>query len=74
MYEDTRWHAGVQQFELMPALNDHPKFIECLADLSYTTNDTRTLNAKRAKPYGGKICERPKPKKCPHYNDNRILS
>ncbi|HEY6192909.1 MAG TPA: ferrochelatase [Bacteroidota bacterium] len=24
---------GVKQFEMMPALNDHPKFIQCLADL-----------------------------------------
>lgn len=33
---EVRKHAsamGVQQFEMMPALNDHPKFIECLADL-----------------------------------------
>jgi protoporphyrin/coproporphyrin ferrochelatase len=26
-------HAGIEQFELMPALNDHPKFIACLTDL-----------------------------------------
>jgi ferrochelatase len=24
---------GIEHFELMPALNDHPKFIQCLADL-----------------------------------------
>lgn len=24
---------GVRQFEMMPALNDHPKFVECLAEL-----------------------------------------
>jgi len=33
---DVRKHAmahGVQQFELTPALNDHPKFIRCLAEL-----------------------------------------
>jgi ferrochelatase len=33
---DVRRHAmehGVQQFELMPALNNHPKFIQCLAEL-----------------------------------------
>ncbi|MGD0589730.1 MAG: ferrochelatase [Bacteroidota bacterium] len=33
---DVRRHAmahGIQQFELMPALNDHPKFIQCLAEL-----------------------------------------
>jgi ferrochelatase len=26
-------HFGIEQFEMMPALNDHPKFIQCLADL-----------------------------------------
>jgi ferrochelatase len=33
---DVRKHAqalGVRQFEMAPAINDHPKFIECLADL-----------------------------------------
>ena len=33
---ETRQEAlelGIEQFEMMPALNDHPKFIECLADL-----------------------------------------
>jgi ferrochelatase len=33
---DVRKHAlarGIQQFELMPALNDHPKFIECLSGM-----------------------------------------
>jgi ferrochelatase len=26
-------HAGVDQFRMMPAVGDHPKFIACLADL-----------------------------------------
>ncbi len=33
---EVRKHAqalGVRQFEMAPAINDHPKFIECLADL-----------------------------------------
>ena len=25
-------HLGIEQFEMMPALNDHPKFIRCLAE------------------------------------------
>ena len=29
-------HAGVQQFRMMPAVGDHPKFIACLADLVRT--------------------------------------
>jgi len=27
-------HLGITQFELMPALNDHPTFIQCLADIT----------------------------------------
>lgn len=30
--EEAR-HLGIKQFEMMPALNDHPKFIACLVDL-----------------------------------------
>ncbi|HMD14028.1 MAG TPA: ferrochelatase, partial [Bacteroidota bacterium] len=33
---ETRAEAeqlGIKQFEMMPALNTHPKFIECLADI-----------------------------------------
>lgn len=26
-------HSGITRFEMMPALNDHPEFIACLADL-----------------------------------------
>ena len=26
-------HLGIKQFEMMPALNNHPKFIQCLTDL-----------------------------------------
>ena len=36
---EVRKHAmayGIQQFEMMPALNDHPKFIECLVELVQT--------------------------------------
>jgi protoporphyrin/coproporphyrin ferrochelatase len=36
---EVRKHAmahGIRQFELMPALNNHPKFIQCLAELVRT--------------------------------------
>jgi protoporphyrin/coproporphyrin ferrochelatase len=66
---DVRSHAmshGVQQFELMPAINDHPKFIECLTDLilqqlsptGECTTCTTLWQQKR---------ERPRPMKCPHF-------
>jgi protoporphyrin/coproporphyrin ferrochelatase len=34
---EMRAHAaelGIRQFEMMPALNDHPAYIDCLADLT----------------------------------------
>jgi len=34
-------HAGIQQFRMMPAVGDSPKFIACLADLVRTALSTR---------------------------------
>jgi ferrochelatase len=67
---DARRHAmahGIQQFELTPALNDHPKFIQCLAEL------VQTQLASNVKP---QMCEvlwkhhidRPRPALCPWSN------
>ena len=64
---DVRRHAmahGIQQFELTPALNDHPKFIHCLAEL---------VQAQLASDVQSNTCEtlwnekknRTKPKMCP---------
>jgi ferrochelatase len=64
---DVRRHAmahGVHQFELTPALNDHPKFIQCLAEL---------VQARLASDVQPNMCEtlwknridRPKPALCP---------
>jgi protoporphyrin/coproporphyrin ferrochelatase len=36
---------GVEQFEVMPALNDHPKYIQALADLAL-----RAVGAKKSEP------------------------
>jgi ferrochelatase len=64
---EVRKHAlalGVRQFEMAPAINDHPKFIDCLADLvierlaSNRPMDTCTMLWKREP--GGRI-----PKNCP---------
>ncbi|RPI05801.1 MAG: ferrochelatase [Ignavibacteriae bacterium] len=56
---------GVQQFELMPALNDHPKYIECLADL-VSRQFTREEECKTCEQLWRQDRERIKPKKCPH--------
>ena len=56
--------AGVQQFELIPALNDHPKFIECLTDLA-----VRQLSNPASRTTCSLLWNQqngiPKPKKCP---------
>jgi ferrochelatase len=65
---DARAHAmirGVQQFELMPGLNDHPKFIECLEDL-VVQQLTRTVECTTCETLWQEKSGRPKPKKCPH--------
>jgi protoporphyrin/coproporphyrin ferrochelatase len=67
---DVRKHAivqGVQQFELMPALNDHPRFIECLTDL-VTQQLTRTVKYTTCKTLWRENNQRSKPKKCPQHN------
>jgi ferrochelatase len=67
---DARKHAvirGVQQFELMPALNDHPKFIECLTDL-VAQQLTQTFECTTCETLWREKSERPTPKKCPYYN------
>jgi len=66
---DVRKHAmtrGVQQFEIMTALNNHPKFIECLTDL-VTQQLTNAVECTTCETLWRKACERPKPKKCPQY-------
>jgi protoporphyrin/coproporphyrin ferrochelatase len=57
-------HLGIQQFELAPALNDHPQFIECLTELTLAQlthtqqSDTCSLLWKQKN-------SRPRPKLCP---------
>jgi ferrochelatase len=64
---DVRRHAmtlGIQQFELMPALNDHPKFIECLADM-VIQQLAQAVECTTCETLWRENSERPKPKKCP---------
>jgi ferrochelatase len=66
---DVRKHAmsrGVQQFELMPALNDHPKFIECLADM-VTQQMAQAIECTTCETLWRENSARPRPKKCPQY-------
>jgi protoporphyrin/coproporphyrin ferrochelatase len=57
-------HLGIQQFELMPALNEHPKFIDCLANLTLAS-----LSQEPTSHFCSLFWEqknsRPRPKLCP---------
>jgi ferrochelatase len=64
---DVRRHAmahGVKQFELTPALNDHPKFIQCLAELVQAQFVTDVQSKKCEALWKNRI-DRPIPVLCP---------
>jgi ferrochelatase len=66
---EVRAHAmsqGVQQFELMPAINDHPKFIDCLADL-VSQHLSQSVECATCETLWRQKTERPQPGKCPHF-------
>ena len=62
--EEAR-HLGIEQFEMMPALNNHPKFISCLSDLvlKKTAGQMIDLPGCRDLTKTG----RPLPVLCPHW-------
>ncbi|MGH2567893.1 MAG: ferrochelatase [Bacteroidota bacterium] len=60
-------HAGVEQFEMMPALNDHPKFIACLTDLVLARIRTHADPTSKCAKLWQENPERQKPTLCPWY-------
>jgi ferrochelatase len=67
---EVRNHAmmhGVRQFELMQALNDHPKFIKCLSELIQSQLST-DIQPKMCNVLWDKNKDQPIPKMCPWKN------
>ncbi len=58
-------HLGIEQFEVMPALNDHPKFIACLADLVRKTAAGTPLGLAKCRELPGLKDQRYTPNLCP---------
>jgi ferrochelatase len=58
-------HLGVKQFEMMPALNDHPKFIECLTDLVLARMNSQSDPISKCMKLWEEKPDRPKPVMCP---------
>ncbi len=56
---------GVEKFEMMPALNDHPKFIECLTDLVLARMETKYDPGSKCLKLWQEKPDRPKPALCP---------
>ncbi|MCI0707976.1 MAG: ferrochelatase [Ignavibacteriae bacterium] len=60
-------HYGIAQFEMMPALNDHPKFIACLADLVQARLHSRFDPVSKCERLSQEYPGRPTPTLCPWY-------
>lgn len=60
-------HLGIQQFEMMPALNSHPKFIECLADLVMKRASGSPITLPMCRMINHPSPDRPAPTLCPNW-------
>ncbi|MBI2619709.1 MAG: ferrochelatase [Ignavibacteriales bacterium] len=61
-------HLGVRQFEMMPALNDHPKFIECLADLVELRLASNSQEYSKCRVFYEGQEKKDEPRLCPWYH------
>lgn len=71
---ETREHAtglGFERFEMMPALNSHPKFIKCLADLVLKKSSGSSLGLTSCRMLFQKDPGRTPPSLCPYWTQER---
>ncbi len=64
-------HLGIKRFEMMPALNDHPKFIECLADLVSKRINDEPITLPSCREVMKAKQGRQEPVLCPWWNGER---
>ncbi len=60
-------HLGLEQLEMMPALNDHAKFIACLTDLVLARIHSTVDPISKCARLWQERADRPKPVLCPWY-------
>ena len=60
-------HLGFTKFEMMPALNDHPQFIRCLADLVLKKSTGMAIDLPSCKTLFQNDPARVPPMLCPHW-------
>jgi len=64
-------HLGIKRFELMPALNDHPAFIQCLADLVLSTIRGSERTTSKCRQLHAATAGDPPPTLCPWYHHQK---
>jgi len=62
---------GIVQFEMMPALNNNPLFIECLADLVRRSVSNELLHLPSCRNLSDQKPHRPAPRLCPYCDTDR---
>jgi ferrochelatase len=70
---EAREHAeqhGIKQFEMMPALNDHPKFIACLTELVLARVHSKADPISKCAKLWQEHPDRPQPALCPWYESS----
>ncbi len=61
-------HLGIDRFELMPAINDHPAFVRCLADLVLSTVQGGERTVSKCRQLHVTASSEPRPTLCPWYS------
>jgi len=64
-------HLGIDRFELMPALNDHPSFIRCLTELVLSTVQSGERQVSKCRQLRAKSPADPPPTLCPWYRQTK---
>jgi ferrochelatase len=63
-------HLGIEQFEMMPALNNHPKFIACLVDLVMQTVSAGSVGLSPCRNLQQVAEGKASPTLCPYWTGN----
>ncbi len=61
-------HHGIRQFEMMPALNNHPRFIQCLSDLVQAKIGSDAHETSRCRVFRDELGHKDEPVLCPWYS------
>lgn len=66
-------HRGVEQFEMMPALNNHPLFLSCLTDIVVRKVRGEQCGLNTCREVVGRTPGLPSPMLCPMWNSESLI-